>query len=856
MKRVTNEKNSRRKEHLKKREFELKMEFLDGEKETDTGHKEVEGMMSKQDGSMFEEDVPEEDLSSELDSDSMERVRELTVKYKLPLFEVEKDQTLVKEKEEQEEEEDKEEEEQNEEEEQAEEDEELTEVEDEEEGEVVQEEIEGKEKFEVGIEEIEGDNEQAGEEDATEEVEEVEEVFGEMEQESEEEVEEEVQEVLHEDSEEEEQEFERVELMVRNEEKYLHVVVELEDDKSSAEEKEGWKLTRRPAHEHRSCSEKSNTSVGSCTYIGGSPEDADNLKLGDIVLISNKVLGVVRFSGWTHFVEGVWIGIEIGEPKARHDGSIGGKRYFNALPNCGVFAPPSKLTLMNYIGGSPEDADNLKLGDIVLISNKVLGVVRFGGWTHFAEGVWIGIEIGEPKARHDGSIGGKRYFNALPNCGVFAPPSKLTLMDYIGGSPEDADNLKLGDIVLISNKVLGVVRFGGWTHFAEGVWIGIEIGEPKARHDGNIGGKRYFNALPNCGVFAPPSKLTLMDYIGGSPEDADNLKLGDIVLISNKVLGVVRFGGWTHFAEGVWIGIEIGEPKARHDGSIGGKRYFNALPNCGVFAPPNKLTLMDYIGGSPEDADNLKLGDIVLISNKVLGVVRFGGWTHFAEGVWIGIEIGEPKARHDGSIGGKRYFNALPNCGVFAPPSKLTLMDYIGGSPEDADKFRLGDIVLISNKVLGVVRFGGWTHFAEGMWIGIEIGEPKARHDGSIDGKRYFNAFPNCGVFAPPSKLTLMNYIGGSPEDADNLKLGDIVLISNKVLGVVRFIGWTHFAEGVWIGIEIGEPKARHDGSIDGKRYFNALPNCGVFAPPSKLTLMNQYEQNPQNENPLEQGPE
>ena len=184
-------------------------------------------MVSKKDGSMFEEDVPEEDLSSELDN-SMERVCELTVKYKLPLFEVEKEQTLVKEKEEQEEEvEDKEKQERHEEE-QAEEDEELTEVEDEEEGEIVQEENEGKEKFELGIEEIEGDNEQAG---------------------------------------------------------------------------------------------------------GG---------------------------------EGVWIGIEIGEPKPRHDGSIDdgsidGKRFFNAVPNCVVFAPPSKLTLMDSIGGCPEDVNYTKI---------------------------------------------------------------------------------------------------------------------------------------------------------------------------------------------------------------------------------------------------------------------------------------------------------------------------------------------------------------------------------------------------------------------------------------------------------------------------------------------------------------
>ncbi len=79
-------------------------------------------------------------------------------------------------------------------------------------------------------------------------------------------------------------------------------------------------------------------------------------------------------------------------------------------------------------------------------------------------------------------------------------------------------------------------------------------------------------------------------------------------------------------------------------------------------------------------------------------------------------------------------------------------------------------------------------------------------------------------------------------EQVPHFQFGDEVIVSGKVPGIVRFVGRTKFADGTWVGIEIFEPKGLNDGSIEGTRYFDAPPKCGVFAPPNRVVLMSEEE--------------
>ena len=68
--------------------------------------------------------------------------------------------------------------------------------------------------------------------------------------------------------------------------------------------------------------------------------------------------------------------------------------------------------------------------------------------------------------------------------------------------------------------------------------------------------------------------------------------------------------------------------------------------------------------------------------------------------------------------------------------------------------------VIISDGREGILKFYGTTQFAEGMWCGIELAEPAGKHDGQIDGVRYFTCADRHGVFAASYKVIPANYEG------------------------------------------------------------------------------------------------
>ena len=55
--------------------------------------------------------------------------------------------------------------------------------------------------------------------------------------------------------------------------------------------------------------------------------------------------------------------------------------------------------------------------------------------------------------------------------------------------------------------------------------------------------------------------------------------------------------------------------------------------------------------------------------------------------------------------------------------------------------------------------------------------------------------------------------------------------------GEVLFVGQTSFAPGLWIGVQLDAPVGKNDGSVQGKRYFHAEPNYGVFVRPSQVDV-------------------
>lgn len=71
----------------------------------------------------------------------------------------------------------------------------------------------------------------------------------------------------------------------------------------------------------------------------------------------------------------------------------------------------------------------------------------------------------------------------------------------------------------------------------------------------------------------------------------------------------------------------------------------------------------------------LHVGQRVRVQKYKTGTVRFFGETNFSTGVWVGVELDAADGKHDGIVGGQRYFAAAPYCGLFVRAAHCVPLD-------------------------------------------------------------------------------------------------------------------------------------------------------------------------------------
>ena len=174
------------------------------------------------------------------------------------------------------------------------------------------------------------------------------------------------------------------------------------------------------------------------------------------------------------------------------------------------------------------------------------------------------------------------------------------------------------EIVTTDRQILiGKVRFVGLTDLSDEYWVGLELPHPTGTTNGKAKGKEYFRTKPKHGLFVElptirtcvecPAQTFLeeqqqyqMAQRNKKPQHPSSTMLFQSDLLHKTVTveresgaldkGVVRFHGKTHFANGIWVGVELFEPTGRNNGTVAGVPYFKCQQGHGVFVKEDLVT--------------------------------------------------------------------------------------------------------------------------------------------------------------------------------------------------------------------------------------------------------------------------
>ena len=222
-------------------------------------------------------------------------------------------------------------------------------------------------------------------------------------------------------------------------------------------------------------------------------------------------------------------------------------------------------------------------------------------------------------------------------------------------------------------------------------------------------------------------------------------------------------------------------------------------PPVPKFVPSQPVSLQSILTPTGK---NIQLQMRVLCLNKHKGKVSFIGRTSFAEGQWYGITLDDADGKNNGSVQGIQYFECEPNFGLFVRQHQILPLSNTGASPGTNPPSQNGVIQIQLQKTPASTR-------------GISQLQQPSR--ATPTGER------------PPSVNA------STPKLPYNI--GDRVIVGGKK-GIVRYIGRTQFAKGLWTGVELESPSGKNNGSIEGVKYFTCAPRHGLFSPASKVVVI------------------
>ncbi|KAF2361557.1 CAP Gly-rich domain [Trinorchestia longiramus] len=228
-----------------------------------------------------------------------------------------------------------------------------------------------------------------------------------------------------------------------------------------------------------------------------------------------------------------------------------------------------------------------------------------------------------------------------------------------------------------------------------------------------------------------------------------------------------------------------------------------------------------------EDTDQFMIGQRVWVGGSKPGVISFIGETQFAPGEWAGVTLDEPTGKNDGSVAGIRYFQCEPKKGVFSRLTRLSMVclyeEYADRDPHDP---------ACARSSLSPARSLSSSGAGRSSITPTRKVSPPASVKSVASVKSTAMATPSGPSVA--RKVSNNTPVAPSLSSYGQLSVGDRVVVNGKGMvrvGVLRHLGRTDFADGLWAGVELDDPVGKNDGSVAGKKYFSCKPLHGLFSP-------------------------
>ncbi|ETO09191.1 hypothetical protein RFI_28196, partial [Reticulomyxa filosa] len=595
--------------------------------------------------------------------------------------------------------------------------------------------------------------------------------------------------------------------------------------------------------------------------------------------------GVVKYVGKTDFSKDEpMIGIQLNSWSANAtDGTLFGKKYFEAEPGTGYFVRrQSFATLKDMIKDDDaqkilrqdslalENFDPQSLGvfyekdDHVITNDGYSGKVAFIGKVKFAPHEMVGLNLDEwdPNG-HNGTVRDDSYFEASAGMGWFARADCITQKS---GSRKKKKKQKyymkvdIGQRVQLRNGMRGLIRFYDRTDFpGSEKWVGLELDDWYYNaHDGTVNGKTYFATSKGRGFFVKPEEISIV-LRKEEEKRAQSLRvmpeLGDRVRSIRGKTGVVKFIGEVDFNRGTLIGVELDRwnPNAG-DGTVNGVQYFTCSHGRGYFTTLSHLvenlgstlpaSLQSNSDSNAQDEQknpppNIKPGDKVKLAQGKVGVVRYIGTTEETgneEIVGIELESWDANAR-DGTLGLKKLFDANKGRGYFT--RRKSIANVVRTHIKDGAYAKLKNLVATPQYNGQIVKILGYAPEKQ-RWK-VRLHEEKK--DNKLLGVKEENLAPIFDWEVPPEMDSKTGHLTRAP------LIGDRVRTKTGKTGIVRFVGETDFArDQLSIGLELDQwhPSA-YSGTVDGKEYFKCKEGHGYFTTLERLVAnLGQFDESEQ----------